>query len=305
MDERKRSLLFRFVAVVTFLALADLPAVHAQGFSTPRARDSNVGYIDPAPPADQFRLRYDSSFDNPRPSRAEFFWPKSGPFSPGPPRPETSVDAQELTASVEALLADRLSGFVEGQLRYVNPAVNESAVGFGDMNAGFKYALLCREDLVATLQLRTYLPTGDGKRGLGVEHVSLEPAVLVYSRLSDKVCLEGELRDWVPIGGTDFAGNVLRYGAGVSYDLVQTERVGILPVAELVGWTVLGGKESMPVAEQEFRVKQAAGDTIVNLKIGARFQITGWGSLYTGYGRALTGDRWYANTFRVEWRLRF
>jgi hypothetical protein len=277
----------------------------AQGTGGPTIRDSDVGYIDPAIPGDMLRLRYDASFNNPRPSRAEFFWPQGGLGHPGPPRPETSVSYQEWSAAVEFQFAPQLSGFVEAPWRLLHPEVNDRAAGFGDMNAGFKYAFISNEDLVATFQLRTYVPTGDSHRGLGVDHTSLEPALLVYGRLNERLAFEGELRDWVPIGGTDFAGNVLRYGAGLHYDWLQTEQVQVVPVVELVGWTVLGGKESVPVSAGVFQVKGAAGDTIVNAKVGVRFKMDGWGDLYTGYGRALTGDRWYANTFRVEWRLTF
>jgi hypothetical protein len=264
-----------------------------------------VGYIDSAIPSDMLRLRYDASFNNPRPSRAEFFWPQGGPGHPGPPRPETSVNYQELIATVEYQLTPQLSGFVEAPWRNLHPEVNDHATGFGDMNAGFKYAFLYNEDLVATFQLRTYVPTGDGRRGLGVDHTSLEPALLVYWRLDESWGFEGELRDWVPIGGTDFAGNVLRYGVGLHYDGLQKEKLQVVPVVELVGWTVLSGKESVPVVADGFQAKDAAGDTILNAKFGLRFKWGDWGDLYAGYGRALTGDRWYANTFRIEWRLSY
>ena len=60
-------------------------------------------------------------------------------------------------------------------------------------------------------------------------------------------------------------------------------------------------------------VKDAAGDTIVNAKIGVRL---GFGplvgpanlsrsDLYIGYGRALTGDVWYKDILRVEYAWRF
>ena len=77
----------------------------------------------------------------------------------------------------------------------------------------------------------------------------------------------------------------------------------------VVGWTVLSGKES-----DEFgNVINAAGDTIVNAKFGVRF---GFGQLmqpggldrvdlYVGYGRALTGDVWYKDMLRAEFRVRF
>src|SRR3954451_6027482 len=68
----------------------------AQGVDVPTVSNSNVGYIDPAPPRTTFRLRFDAAYDNNRPNRAEFFYPQGGsPGTPGPPLPETSVDYQE------------------------------------------------------------------------------------------------------------------------------------------------------------------------------------------------------------------
>ena len=57
----------------------------------------------------------------------------------------------------------------------------------------------------------------------------------------------------------------------------------------------------------------SAGKTIVNAKMGVRVGFgdlleTGWFSssdLYVGYGRALTGDVWYRDILRVEYRVRF
>jgi len=71
--------------------------------------------------------------------------------------------------------------------------------------------------LVASFQLRTYIPTGNAGEGLGNDHVSLEPALLLYRPLTEQWCFEGELRYWTPLDGTDFAGDIIRYGAGVHY----------------------------------------------------------------------------------------
>ena len=281
------------------------PAARAQGLGNPTVRDSNVGYVDPAIPGNRAWLRFDYANDNPRPSRAEFFYPQGAPLGPGPALPDTSATYQDVLLGFEALLAPGLSAFVEGVGRSVQLQQNPDATGIGDMNAGFRFSFLESEDFVATFQFRTYIPTGDAFRGLGTRHVSLEPALLIFGRLGENWCFEGELRDWIPIGGTDFAGNVLRAGAGVSYAMYQNDRVRIDPVGEVVGWVVLGGKESFQVPTGEFLVKDAAGDTIVNAKLGVRVKVSGWGDLYAGYGRALTGDRWYANTVRIEWRVWF
>jgi len=188
-------------------------------------------------------------------------------------------------------------------VRLLNPEVNRDHTGFSDLDAGFKYAFLYQDDLVATFQLRTYAPTGDSHRGLGTDHVSLEPALLLYSRLADRLALESELRLWVPVGGTNFAGEIIRYGVGLHYDVCRTTCYTVTPVIEFVGWTVLDGKESVVPPSGAAFVEDAAGQTIVNAKLGVRVKFGDRADFYSGYGQALTGNRWYADTVRVEFRL--
>ncbi|HLJ93858.1 MAG TPA: hypothetical protein VKU02_11785 [Gemmataceae bacterium] len=291
-------------------AAADEQAVTARPVFEPSeggasANNSTVGYIDSALPGNQFRLRFDAAYDFRRPTRAEFFYARSGALSPGLPQPEPRIDYQDLSAYLELAANDRLSGFVELPWRFLNPEVNANANGLSDMNAGFKYAFLCHEDLVATFQFRTYIPTGDAHRGLGNHHVSLEPAFLFYDRLTDRLGLEGEFRYWVPIDGTNFAGDLVRYGLGLHYDVWKSCTMTVSPVAEFVGWTVLDGKESAVTPSGLVAIRDAAGDTIVNVKLGLRLRLDSLGDFYAGYGRSLTGERWYENTFRFEFRLFF
>lgn len=268
---------------------------------------SAAGYIDSAIPVTMFRLRFDAAYDDNRPDRAEFFYPKCGCFggkAPGPPLPETSVDYQDISAYLEAALGNRFSGFVEVPVRFLNPEVNRDFTGIGDMNAGFKWAFVACEQRFLTFQLRTYIPTGDAFRGLGTRHVSLEPALLAYQRLTDRLVLEGELRDWIPINGTDFAGNVIRYGVGLGYDIVQRDGLRVTPIAEFVGWTVLGGKE-LAIAGAQSTTLDASGDTIVNMKLGVRTYFGPHSDVYVGWGHALTGAVWYKDILRAEYRWVF
>jgi hypothetical protein len=85
----------------------------------------------------------------------------------------------------------------------------------------------------------------------------------------------------------------------------------VAPVVEVVGWTVLSGKELNP---DGLVATGAAGDTIVNAKFGVRIGIGKappdsliWSrsDLYVGYGRALTGEVWYKDMLRVEFRRFF
>jgi hypothetical protein len=291
-------------AALLFSALTPPPA-RAQGTGGPTVVDSAVGYIDSAIPGNLFRLRYDAAFDNHAPNRAEFFWPKGQPLGPGVPKPETAVNYQELNGYLEGLLTERLSVFADVPWRFLNPEVNANTNGLSDVSAGFKWAFAYSDDGVGTFQFQTYAPTGDAQRGLGTRHVSLEPAFLFYKPLTDRLHLEGELRDFVPVGGTDFAGDVLRYGLGINYEFFETSHIKVVPVTEFVGWTVLSGKESIAEPGGPVVIQHVAGETILNIKVGVYFKLSDTADIYTGYGRPLTGDRWYDNFFRLQFRLFF
>ncbi len=295
------------LAILALLSLQMVwpKAAFAQGTGGPTVRDSSVGYIDTALIGNQFRLHYDAAHNDRRPNLAEFFWAQGRPRGPGVPHPESRVDYQELSAYLEVAVTERLSGFVELPWRFLNPEVNANTNGLADLNAGFKWAFVYSSDGVATVQFRTYAPSGDASRGLGSNHVTLEPALLLYKPLTERINFEGELRYWIPIAGTNFEGNIVRYGVGLTYDLFQTCHLRVVPVAELVGWTVLGGKQGVPHPSGLVSVEDATGDTVLDAKLGAHLKVGSSFDIYAGYGRPLTGNRWYENIVRVEFRLFF
>jgi hypothetical protein len=313
------------------------------------------GYIDNAIPRNRLRLRYDAGYGDNEPDRAEYFYPQCGCFllsalpslpstipgktlgnvglTPtvlsavahgfGPPKPEKNVDFQELSTYLEFAPLVNFSAFIDQPVRWINPQVNRNAYGFGDMRLGFKYAFLFDPNYFYTFQFKVYVPTGSTDLGLGTGHASLEPGLLVFHRLTDRLYFIGEFVDWIPIEGTkfvgsavnglgrgrSFAGNILNYGAGLFYNAVLTDNFRIAPTVEFVGWTVLGGLEA---TNTQVGFRSAAGDTIVNGKFGVRlalgnYQRAGGGSAlndrfdwFIGYARALTDDVWYRNMFRTE-----
>jgi len=274
------------------------------------------GYIDNAVPATQFRLRYDSAYDSNRPDRGGFFYAQCGCFqSPGaigPPLPERRVDFQELNAYMEYAFTPRFSLFANIPVRFINPDQNRNAAGLGDMSFGGKLAILATEQRILTAQLRVITPTGEATDGLGTGVTWLEPGLLFQQQLSDRWQLFGQLKDQLYLERlSDFNGNLLTYGLGTSYVVANGCWGYVAPVGEVVGWTVLGGQQLNPDAGV---AESADGDTIVNAKIGLRI---GFGAselgkpfpsksdLYIGYGRALTGDVWYKDMFRIEFRRFF
>ena len=295
------------------------------GTIRPRLSDSATGYVDNAIVGRQIRFRFDAGYGIDSPDRAEFFYAKCGcfrflpsddprfdPNAPGPGSPgdvETNLNYQEFRLDTEFPVHDRVSLTAEIPVRSIDPKVIDRASGIGDIRVGFKAAAFASEDLYLTAQLRTYIPSGNARRGLGTNHASLEPALLYHQKFAgQRTALAGQLGLWHPIKGSAgvptsspdrFSGNVLIYGFGGSYDAVDTPRLRIAPVVEFVGWRVLGGFQTTngPL--------RADGTHIVNIKIGARLDTGGPGSFYAGYGHALTNARWYEDVVRVEYRIAF
>ena len=302
----RSSTLVLCVAAACTLAI-DCERVIAQ----PSGGSSGVGYIDPAPLMNQVRFRFDAAYDNPTPDWAEFFYPRCGclPGGDGPVLPEISVDFQDFSVYAEHIFKPNLSGFIEVPVRLLNPEVNPNRRGVSDISAGVRVALYDDQIQYLTFQFRTWIPTGDDRDGLGTGNVTLEPGLLYFRQLAPGTNLEAELRDFIPTGvDGDWVGNVLRYGVGLSHRLVEGENFRISPVVEAVAWSVLDGRVLDPIAVAGEELQS----TVVNLKVGARFGFgqqaypnAGSRSLYVGYGRSLTGQRWYEDIFRAEFRVSY
>jgi hypothetical protein len=310
--------------------------------NVPPIDDSRVGYVDNAIIGSQIRIRLDANLQDQTPDFAEFFYAKSGyyktlctpttqagcdPIAPGPgPGIPNSINFQQLFLNAEYAPKRRFSIFVELPIRWIQPQGIETInppqpvfgkqSGFSDVQAGFKLAAIASEKTYLTFQLRGYFPSGNAAKGLGTNHYSVEPSLLLYQRLSKRFTFEGEIGDWHPIGGSagdstvgsgGFAGDVFFYGFGPSYELpIHSNRFGIAPVLELVGWRTLSGfwSETNPFQTPD-PADTAAGTNMMNLKAGARFTIGNHNSLYAGYGRAITSNYWYLKIFRIEYRYAF
>lgn len=282
---------------------------------------SMVGYIDDPTVQDEIRLRFDAGFDDPRPDLAEYFYAgHKAPVSPTASFQRT-LNFQQLYLSAEYAPVHSLSGFVQLPYRWIQPTFLPSSTrtpdfssgsGISDVQAGVRYAAIASDARTFTLQLGASFPSGNGSIGLGTNHYSLAPAALLYQKISDRAALEGEVGDSHPIGGTNyrasatsapqnFAGDVLMYGVGPSYQLIVRDGYRLAPVLELVGWHVFGGLETNSANQ----VQSAAGTNIFNAKLGARLDFSGSNSIYAGYGRGLTSSIWYRNLFRIELRHSF
>jgi len=300
---------------------------------------SMVGYIDNPIVENQIRVRFDAAFEDQFPDRSEFFYAKCAcyrglqtaippafdPNAPGPgPGVPTAINYQQLMINVEYSPHRRFSAFAEVPIRWLQaqgfqpippfPGFSNQS-GLSDVTAGFKYAAVASEGTYLTFQLKSYFPSGDASRGLGTNHYSVEPSLLLYHALSERWTVEGQIGDWHPIGGSagvpisgseGFAGDVFFYGIGPSYKLYQGNHIGLVPVVELFGWHVLSGFQTQPVTgTTDGAASEVSGMDIVNLKAGVRTNIGFHSSVYIGFGQALTHDDWYKHLIRAEYRYSF
>jgi hypothetical protein len=304
------------------------PQIAVPVLARPRRLGSMVGYVEDAIIESKIRVRFDMGFENTVPDRAEFFYAKCGcyqgldptdpAFDPDAPGPQggaaSDLDFRQLYISGEYAFSSRLSAFGQLPFRWLQPQSFIPGTGGGfpnmsgveDIRAGVKFGVVATDVQHLTGQVRVFLPTGDSAKGMGTDHASIEPALLFYQGVSDIVAVESQVGIWLPIEGAapvptaadgTFAGDVVFYGAGASVAAYVSDRVRFAPVAELVGWRVLNGNQTAAIGD-------ASGINIVNLKLGARTVFEG-GSVYVGYGFALTDDSWYDNVLRFEYRVEF
>lgn len=263
---------------------------------------SAVSFIDSAMPRTMVRTRGDFAYRNHRPVRSEYLFRKTALEFP-----ESNIDAIDWSTYGEFGLNPWFSLFVEQPMRWINPDFNDNTYGVGDLAFGLKFAfydtnnfLNMGQDFLATFQLRSTAPTHQSAI-LGNDW-TLEPGLLVNYRAFEYLTLEGEVRYWMPFSNNDFAGQVLRYGLGFTYGQRYPDEITVVPVAEVVGWTALGGKSEI-VGPAGVNTIDANGQTIINGQLGVRWCFGNAGDIYMGYSRALTGQQWYQDLFRVEFRL--
>ena len=214
----------------------------------------------------------------------------------------TSLNYNQLSFYQEVASA-RASFFIEMPYVYMQPVAIPSTAGFGDMNLGTKSLLLDCELLQVTLQFRTYIPIGNSKTGLGTGHVSLEPSLLSSLRLTPTSYLQGQLSEWIPIGGDpDYASSMMHYHFSLNQVLYRlTPDSPLIGTMEFNGWSFQGGGYTDPY----LGFRNSSGGTYASVGPGLRMVLGNSIDFGLGTAFAVTNPHWADTLYRLEFRVRF
>jgi hypothetical protein len=212
------------------------------------------------------------------------------------------LDYHDLSLYQEAA-TERASFFVEIPYRLVEPTLLPSHAGFADMNLGTKALWLDTDLLQITFQFRTYLPIGNFGKGIGNGHVSLEPSILTTLRLAHATYLQGQLAEWIPLGGDpQFSGSLLHYHLSLNQVLYRlTPDSPLIGTVEFNGWSFQGGDYSDPY----FGPRRASGFSYFSLGPGLRWAFAQQYDIGLGTAFALTDPHFASSLYRLEFRIRF
>ena len=252
------------------------------------------------------RLRFDRGLDLQFPDRNEYFYKQVilGKFGSGGKRPrpfivngvrfraDPSLNFNQLYFYQE-VAAGKASFFVEvPPYRQISPLFGQSHAGFSDMNLGTKAMIFDCEMLQLTMQFRTFLPTGNAMEGLGTGHVSLEPSLLGALRLAEQTYFQGQLAQWIPLGGTSgIAGGILHYHFSLNQTLCRvTPDSPLIGTFEMNGWSFQNGGFTNPVGRPE-PAAAARGERPDLLQPGPRLATVGLRRHRFRRGDRLAGHR--------------
>ncbi|MEN1678598.1 MAG: hypothetical protein AAGJ46_03325 [Planctomycetota bacterium] len=280
------------------------------GLGTERVMHA-ISFVDTAQPLNNFRTRLDAGYGWQLPDRSEYFWQKIG--NSDELQPERSVDYQDIRAYLE-MGGRKFSVGTDIPIRMIAPENNPDTAGLGDISITTKLVFLEGKRWMLTQLLRTYIPSGDAREGLGTGHASIEPGFAWRYKYSPVTYLHGDLKLWVPLGGDqDHAGEVITYGFAMSHVWSETDSYAVMPTLELTGVSFVDGAAT--VATNQFDADgniigvpgDVDADNVINIHPGVRWvwdrgSDCGIQEFGLSSGFALTSDRTYRSIMRFEAR---
>jgi hypothetical protein len=256
----------------------------------------------------QIRLRYDSAQHVPFPDRNEYLWPRADGQGKGPPAPTNGFLGETRLRYNDAVMiteggTDTLSVILETRYRSQLAEQNGQASGFTDLVIGTKTLMFDSELLQVSTLFKTFIPSGQFRKGLGTGHVSLEPSLLIGVQLTPITYFQSQISQWIPLGGdSDYAGGILHYHLSLNHELCRlAPEFPVIGTLEQQSWWFQDGLYTDPI----FGPKKSSGQGYHSLGVGIRlFFCDKW-----DFGFAASfglGEDYIAREyFRTEFRMRF
>ena len=269
-------------------------------------------FVEGVRPVTQVRLRWDGGFNTNTPDRAEYFSARAdgngrGPNPtavtlPGGQNAESQLTYHEVSVYSEVALGNT-GVFLEAPYRMLSPESLPHADGFSDLNVGTKTLLFDCDLFQIGFLFRTYAPTGNAGRGLGTGHPSLEPAFLLSVRLASDMYFQGELAEWIPLGGdADYMGSILHYHLSINDILCRlSPHMPVVGTFEVNGWSFQGGAYTDPT----LGTQRAAGGSYISVGPGLRMYLNDQLDFGVGSAFAVTQQHFADQFVRTELRWRF
>jgi hypothetical protein len=265
-------------------------------------------FVEAPRPVTQMKLRWDSANNFILPDRSEFFWARADGMGKGPKPVKPFKGELGLRYNDLWLITEGGNGLisliVEEAYREIRPILDPHAAGFVDMRVATKTLLFDCELLQIAFMFRTYIPTGNFLKGLGTGHVSLEPSLLVGVKLSPVTYFQGQLSEWIPIGGDPtYQGSILHYHMSINQELWRIlPDIPLIGTVEFNGWSFQDGAYTDPFLGGP---QKSSDYTYAELGCGLRLFICDRIDFGIGYSHALTRQHFAEDFFRAEFRVRF
>jgi hypothetical protein len=263
-------------------------------------------FVDQVRPKTQLRLGADVGWDVRFPDKAELFWARIGGRGPALQNGvgERSVDYCEGYLYMEGAV-DRFGLFVQLPYRQVTPETYPGGSALGDMSVGTKSLLLDCELMQFTFQFRTYIPTGNPRKGVGTGHTSLEPSVLTAIKITESTYSQCQLAWLGAVGGdSGFQGSLITLGLSLNQMLWDCGKdlqwIGTL---EGNAFWITDGLYTDPLTGTALPANELG--TMVNVGAGTRFVFCKTIDFGVGVSFAVTDERLVGQLLRTEFRWRF
>lgn len=286
---------------------------------------ANAGFMLDSPrPQTMFRLKYDRWSNITTPDRGGFFWAGANGQSTGPkplrlapngtkgikpPVPQPIfTNINDGTYSMEAGAGGKMAFFLNFPYRLVGTNDTYSGgAGFGDMSLGTKSVIIDSELLLLTFQFKTYLPIGNATNGTGLGVVRLEPSLIWSTKLSETTYFQGQLGEWVPLGGSNYFGSVLLSKFSLNHQLLEIiPNVPLIGVLEVDGWTFQNGRYTQLFYTQNKQIsaisRPANTQSYWNIGPGARVAFGNKADLGMGLLFGMGSQSWGNPIVTVDFR---